>query len=395
MTARSSRAGRDRRAVLIGQGRADGASYGDDHPLAIPRVPLTLELIGAYDALAPSELLAARQATVEELSRFHTRDYLSAFRAAEARGGVTAAERERFGLGNRENPYFTDFYKLVTTAAGGSIQGAEQLLAGRVAFNPAGGMHHAAPDQARGFCFINDCVLAIRRLRREGLRVLYLDIDAHYGDGVAAACQEDSEVLTLSLHMDTAYAYPFVGGQAEERGAHGTWINVPLPRGTHDAEYHWLFDRIWSPTLQRFRPDAVVLQAGADALFFDPLGALELTTQGLLAVVQRVIETAPRHPDGTPRLLVVGGGGYHPLGVARFWTGLWGLLSGRELPDALPTEGAELLRSIDWDLDSDEPLFADLLSSRIDRPRPSPVRDPAHLERLLSAINLGHSPYRD
>jgi acetoin utilization protein AcuC len=177
--------------------------------------------------------------------------------------------------------------------------------------------------------------------------------------------------------MDTGYAYPFVAGGFEDQGSAAggfTTLNVPLPQGVHDAEYELVFDAAWYPALERFRPDAVVLQAGADALYFDPLARFRLTTQGFLAVAAKILGSAPRHADGTPRLMVTGGGGYHLLGVARAWAGLWALLAGRDLPEAIPPAGQAALRATGWDLDEDEPYFSALFQSRLDAPFDAPVR---------------------
>lgn len=354
-------------------------SYGRNHPLAIPRVPLAYDLICAYDGgFLAGEVAEAQEASAEALAAFHRRDYLAAYACAERDAGVGREARERYRLGTLENPYFDRFYTLPAIAAGASLQAAEAVLEGRVGFNPAGGMHHARAGHAQGFCFLNDPVLAILRLRRAGWRVLYVDLDAHHGDGVAEAFRADADVLTLSLHMDTAYAYPHAGGGFEDQGepaAGHTNINLPLPPGTQDAEYHLVFDRVWAPALARFRPDAVVLQAGADALALDPLAKLELTTQGLLGIAATILDTAPRHPDGTPRLLATGGGGYHVLAVARFWAGLWALLAGRDLPLDIPYAGAEAMRAAGWEADEDEPEFERLFRSRLDPPRRLPVRE--------------------
>ncbi|WP_205617433.1 acetoin utilization protein AcuC [Pelomicrobium methylotrophicum] len=365
------------KATFIGSRGDDGRAYGENHPLAIPRVSLTQSLIHAYGALSEAEFVPARKAADYELEWFHSPDYVAAMKRSEALGRVKSIHRVRYRLGTLENPYFERFFTIAATATGASIQAAEAVLAGRIAFNPAGGMHHARPDHARGFCYFNDPVLAILRLRREGLRVLYVDLDAHHGDGVEEAFADDPEVLTLSLHMDTAYAYPHRGGRLEDAGtpagAHTT-VNVPLPLETHDAEYRLLFDAVWDPVLERFAPDAIVLQAGTDILAADPLGKLKVSTQCFLEVCAQVLRTAPRHADGTPRLLVTGGGGYHPLLLARAWTGLWGLLSGRALPEAIPPEGAELLRAVGWDQDEDAPHDPRLFESRLDSPEVRPVR---------------------
>lgn len=381
-----------RKATLINAVTRRQRPYRNNHPLAIPRTALAIDLIRAYDALDEDELLAGRVADVEELAWFHTHDYITALRAAEANLKLQDGDRERYQLGTAENPYFDHLFTIPARATGGSIQAAEQVLAGRIAFNPAGGMHHARAASAQGFCYFNDPVLGILRLRQAGWRVLYADIDAHHGDGVEAAFLDDPEVLTLSLHMDTAYAYPFRGGlftdSGNARGAHST-INVPLPQGTHDAEYRLLFDAVWQPALKKFRPDAVVLQAGTDMLAADPLGKLAISTECFLGIAKEIIDTAPRHADGTPRLLVTGGGGYHPLLLARAWTGLWAVLSGRELPDAMPDAGAAVLRSAGWVLDEDEPYFPRLFESRFDHPEPRKISK--QIQR--HAMNIPSHPY--
>jgi acetoin utilization protein AcuC len=366
-----------RRAAFIASPQFRRPSYGTNHPLAIPRVALTLDLVGACGAIGPGELVAARKAADFELEWFHSREYVAAIRMAETLGRVRTAWRARFGLGTLENPFFPQFFTTPATATGASVQAAEQVLAGRVAFNPAGGMHHARPGRAQGFCYFNDPALAVIRLRRAGLRVAYVDLDAHHADAVEAAFAADPDVLTLSLHMDTGYAYPNAGGRFEDCGAAAaghTTINVPLPPGVNDAEYRLVFDAVWGPALERFRPDAVVLQAGADALALDPLGKFALTTQGFLAIARTIVETSPRHADGTPRLLATGGGGYHPIAVARAWTGLWAVLSGRALAAAIPAAGVEVLRGVPWgEEDGDEPER--LRAFLTDEPEDGPVRE--------------------
>jgi len=371
------------RARFIASDDFRGHHFGENHPLRVPRVPLAWDLIDAYGALTAEEFLSAREADQEELTGFHSPDYLDALRHAQAEGRVGDEARGRYNIGTLENPWFPRYFHLPALAAGGSIQGAEAVLDGQRAFNPAGGMHHGRPDQAHGFCLINDVVLGIQRLLAEDLRVLYLDIDAHYPDGVVPAFAADPRVALVSLHMDTDYAYPFSGGALEETGATGQVVNVPLPRGIHDEEYRQLFEPLWEALLARFRPDVVVLQAGTDIIHGDPLGKLALSTQGFLATVARVVADAPR-------LLVLGGGGYHPILLARAWTGVWALLSDRRLPEALPQRGRELLRAVDWDDEDQDPEWVEnLYRRRLEGPASGPVRP--EVEALRDAI-LHHHP---
>ena len=378
-----------RAAVFIGAAQYRRHRYGANHPLSIPRVSLTFDLINAYGALAPAEYVVGRCATASELRWFHSEDYVRAVQSCAARGHVTDEERARHHLGTLENPYFADFFQTPALATGSSIQGAEYVLAGQCAFNPAGGMHHALPDRAQGFCYFNDAVLAVMRLRRAGKRVLYVDIDAHHGDGVEYAFADDPHAFTFSLHMDTRYAYPFKGGAVDDVGGprgEFTCLNVPLPPAMHDAEYELVFASLWPYVYKTFAPDAVVLQAGTDILFADPLGKFRISTAQFLRTVARVVADCPR-------LLVIGGGGYHPLMLARAWTGVWALLSGRDLPVEIPPAGQAALRAVAWDHDEDEDYFADLFCFRTEPARCEPVR--AEIPVLLEHLRLHHPFMRD
>ncbi len=381
-----------RKATLINAVTRRQRPYRNNHPLAIPRTALAIDLIRAYGALNEEEMLPGRVAEVEELAWFHTQDYIAALRAAEENGRLQSEDRERYQLGTAENPYFDHLFTIPARATGGSIQAAEEVIAGRVAFNPAGGMHHARAGSAQGFCYFNDPVLGILRLRQTGWRVLYVDVDAHHGDGVEEAFIGDPEVLTLSLHMDTAYAYPFRGGGLADcgsaAGGHST-INVPLPQGTHDAEYRMLFDAVWEPVLKKFRPDAVVLQAGTDMLAADPLGKLDISTECFLDIAGKIIDTSPRHADGTPRLLVTGGGGYHPLLLARAWTGLWALLSGRESARSHSRRGRRGSAQRGLAPRRRRTLFSNLFASRFDHPEQKKISE--QIQRL--AEDIRRHPY--
>lgn len=367
-------------AVIISSRFFRGHNYGPNHPLGIPRVALTLELIGTFRTLAPDEFLEARQATDAELAGFHQDDYVAALRVCQTRGGVGPGMRRRFNIGNFENPYFENMFVIPALATGASIQGAELVLSGAMAFNPAGGMHHAVPGKARGFCYFNDAVLGIMHLRRGGYRVLYLDLDAHHGDGVQQAFDDDRNVLTVSIHMDTDYAYPRRGGGIEDTGGCAMAVNMPLPKSVNDSEYRLAFNALWPTVLDAFKPDAVVLQTGTDILSHDPLGKFQVSNRLFLEVVDQVKQTAPRHANGVPRMLVIGGGGYHPVALARCWTGVWGVLAGWDLPAALPAQGRRTLENIPWSIDGDHDAETDnyLFRSLYDPTMEGPIREEIH-----------------
>ena len=372
-------------AVLVGSRELGPLTYQLSHPLlTIPRGTLALDLIEAYGAIAEGEYIEGSPASADQLEWFHTRAYLDALRESERLGYVTKEDRQRFNIGNMENPWFPDIYGLPARAAGCSIRAAEEVIAGRMAFSPMGGMHHTMPDKANGFGYVNDCVLAIHRLRQEGLRVLYVDIDAHHGNGVESAFLQDPDVFTLSLHMDTLYAYPYTGGQIQDFGGkHGGYacLNVPLPAGTHDAEYELVIGAVLPEVMSVFKPDVVVLEPGTDILFADPLGKFRISTQYFLRIVEQVKETSPR-------LLVLGGGGYHPILLARCWVGVWEKLSGRSLPLEIPKEGQALLEAVGWDEDEDKDYYHDLFVSRADKIPQAEVRPEFHA--LLDKIRRLH-----
>ncbi len=359
---------------FFGAARYRRHSYGANHPLGIPRVCLTLDLIRSYGGISAAEYRACRRASSTELEWFHTRDYVSAMQRCEALGRVPDRYRKAHNLGNLENPYFPGVFSTPATAAAGSILAAEAVLDGHAAFSPAGGMHHARPHEARGFCYFNDPVLGIMRLQQAGLRVLYLDIDAHHGDGVEEAFAMDPRIVTASIHMDTGYAYPFAGGGTADVGPLGNAVNLPLPRSVNDSEYRLAFTRLWEALQAAADFDAIVLQAGSDMLALDPLGKLNVSTELFTDVVSQVVEAAPRSEDGAPRILVTGGVGYHPLALARCWTGVWGALSGRALPQAIPRAGSEALRAVAWDQDEDEPWYENLFRRRFDGRREGEIR---------------------
>ena len=309
--------------------------FGGKHPLKPERLARTVELLEGYRAFdAPNVTrVESRMATEEELALFHTEDYVEAVRALSEgdASGVTAA---RFGFGPGDNPVFRGMYEASALKTGSGIQGAELLMDGAcdVAFNVSGGLHHAHPARASGFCIFNDVAVAIHWLVERGARVAYVDIDAHHGDGVQAAFSNTDQVLTLSLHQDGRTLFPGSGFVDETgRGAgEGTSVNVPLPPHTDDETYLWAFRQVVPPIIRRFAPDVLVSQLGVDTHVRDPLTHLALTTEGHEALFKELAALTPG------RWLACGGGGYNLDVVPRSWTLAFGVMSAQTFPDALP-----------------------------------------------------------
>jgi acetoin utilization protein AcuC len=308
--------------------------YGPEHPLRMERLGLTWRLMEAY-GLTPcpgARVLRPEPAPVEALEVFHARGYLDVLRALDAGDWVPHAAR--YGLGPGDNPIFPGLWEAAQLVAGGSLLAARLVASGDVAraFHFAGGLHHALPDRASGFCYVNDAVLAILELRRRGVRrVAYVDIDAHHGDGVQLAFYRDPSVLTISSHERGDRLFPGTGFVDEmgEGVGRGFSVNLPLEPLTDDAVYHEAFEAIVPPLLGAFSPDVVVLQLGIDSHRTDPLTHLALTIQGFARAVSRLLELSPR-------VVALGGGGYDLANVARAWTAAWALINGITLQGEVP-----------------------------------------------------------
>ena len=228
--------------------------------------------------------------------------------------------------------------------AGGSIRAVEAVLRGDVehAFHPGGGLHHAMPDRASGFCIYDDPALAIARARRDGLRVLYVDLDVHHGDGVQAIHWADPGVLTLSFHESGRYLFPGTGGVGElgEGAAAGTSVNVPLEPETGEGAWLAAVQVLLPELAAAFGPDLIVSQHGADSHAWDPLAHLRVTTTAMGEAARLVDRVAHRHAGG--RWLATGGGGYDAYRVVpRSWSLVWLAGAHREVPDATPVEWRE------------------------------------------------------
>jgi acetoin utilization protein AcuC len=316
--------------------------YGPEHPLRMERLGLTWRLMEAYGltGLPRAKVLTPETAPLEDIADFHTRPYLDVLRAVSAADWVPDAAR--YGLGPGDNPIFPGLWEAAQLVAGGSLLAARLVAEGEVdrAFHYPGGLHHAMPDRASGFCYVNDPVLAIKALRRRGLRVAYIDIDAHHGDGVQFAFYDDPTVLTISTHERGDRLFPGTGFVAEagEGPGIGYSVNLPLQPFTDDDVYLPAFNEVVPRLLEAFRPDVIVAQLGIDSHRTDPLTHLALTVQGFTAAFGRILEYAPR-------LVALGGGGYHLPNVARAWTAAWAAMNGVTLAAELPkTSRGDLAR---------------------------------------------------
>lgn len=342
------------------------SSYGRKHPLSIPRVSVATDLIRAMGWLGEGAYLDSPQATAEQLARFHARDYIEAVQRAERDQRVDLDTALRYGLGKLENPVFPEMYRRPAIAAGASILAADLVRDGGVVHSPASGTHHARPGRASGFCFFNAPVLGLMALLDQGLdRVLYVDLDAHHGDGVQDAFHDDERVLTISTHEEGRWPYT---GRLDDR-AGGMARNIPLPAGLNDDEFRHVMEEAIIPLAVAFRPQAMMIQTGADALADDPLSRLSLSNRALWRAVGDLVGLAPR-------TIVVGGGGYNPWSVGRAWAGIWAVLNGIDPTESEPTPAARaVLKSLTWDRREGRHPPARWFETLADAPHQGPIRD--------------------
>jgi acetoin utilization protein AcuC len=307
--------------------------YGMTHPLKIIRLKLAYELIKASGLLSLSSVqqIPTQKASEEDLALFHGREYLQVLK--EASHGHFDLSAYQYGLGPGDNPIFEGLYDWSLWVVGATLQAIDFVMNGDgdIAFNIAGGLHHAQRSKASGFCYINDPVIGIARLIQRGKRVVYLDIDAHHGDGVQSAFYETSQVLTISLHETGYTLFPGTGFENEIGAGEGEGysVNIPFLPYADDEIYLWTLEEIVPPLVDAFRPDLVVTQLGVDTFYNDPLTKLNLTIHGFERVIRRIREVAPRW-------VALGGGGYDISNVARAWTLAWALMNGVELGEPLP-----------------------------------------------------------
>ncbi|MFF0425795.1 acetoin utilization protein AcuC [Streptomyces sp. NPDC004520] len=315
------------RALLMWDEAVTQYDFGSEHPMDPVRLALTMSLVRAYGLDRAVDVAAAKPAGDSTLRLVHREDYVAAVRAASA---DPRRADQAYGLGTVDDPAFAGMHEASALIAGQSVGAAEAIWRGEAAHavNFAGGLHHAMPGAASGFCVYNDASLAIARLLELGAeRVAYVDVDVHHGDGVQAAFWEDPRVLTVSLHEHPRTLFPQTGWP-EETGAAGAGeggaVNVALPAGTGDAGWLRAFHAVVPELLADFRPQVLVTQHGADTHFEDPLAHLAVSLDAQRAVQEACHELAHEHAEG--RWLALGGGGYAVVDVVpRSWTHLVGI----------------------------------------------------------------------
>jgi acetoin utilization protein AcuC len=330
-------------ALLMWDEAVTGYDFGAGHPMNPVRLALTMRLVRAYglDAAPSLRTVSARAAGISTLRLVHRSDYIDTVRRVSA--DPLSADGS-YGLGTVDDPAFAGMHEAAALIAGQSVHAAEEIWRGRTvhAVNFAGGLHHAMPGSASGFCVYNDAALAIARLLELGAsRVAYVDVDVHHGDGVQAAFWDDPRVLTISLHEHPRTLFPGSGRPQETGGprAEGSAVNVALPPGTSDDGWLRALHAVVPELLDAFAPEVLVTQHGADTHIEDPLAHLAVSLDAQRLAAESCHSWAHAYSEG--RWLALGGGGYAVVDVVpRSWTHLVAIAAGLPVPpeEAVPEE---------------------------------------------------------
>ena len=333
------------RTALIYSPLFGNFNYGDDHPFKLQRNRLAYDLLDAYGLLKlPNmQIRDCQPATDELLLSFHDSDYLA--RLKEFSDSDEPRADFRFGLGDADCPVFKGLFDCAALGAGATFEAVRLVEEEHFssALNLAGGWHHAHRAKASGFSYLNDAVVAINWLVARGRRVVYLDIDAHHGDGVQEAFYDTDQVLTISLHESGIYFYPGTGFENEtgEGRGRGYSVNIPLLAHSDDAIFMKAFDEVAYPLIAAYNPDIIITQIGADTFRTDPLTNLEITTHSYREILLKI-----------KRLKIpwvaLGGGGYDLMNTARAWTVAWAVMNDVTLDPRLPANFVEKIEGLGY-----------------------------------------------
>ena len=345
--------------------------FGPNHPMKPRRLVALMDLLktsGLWEPGHEQTELPFRAATVEELSLVHTKEYIAEVQRLSILEEAAAHQSERdrelaeqFGFGDADTPAIPGMHDVSALIAGGTLVALSAVMglsAGGTfesendrplhVFHPSGGMHHAWAERAAGFCVYNDISVAITQLlQAREAKVLYIDFDAHHGDGVQRSFYDDPRVMTVSLHETGRYLFPGTGDVLEvgDGLGRGFSVNVPLEPFTEDVSYIEVMNSLLPPLILSFAPDVIISQHGCDTHAWDPLTHLELTMRGIQAQTQLAHQLAHSYCQG--RWVAVGGGGYDLYRVVpRAWSMLWAEMSGQTLPERLPEEWVHRWRPV-------------------------------------------------
>jgi acetoin utilization protein AcuC len=342
-------------AIFVYSENQLGYKFSDTHPFNQKRLVLTTDLLQKMHALSDEDIIAPRMATDEELLLAHDEQYIEIVKKA-SKGLVTPEQAESYGIGTEDTPIFSNMHEASALLVGGTLTAVDYVMENKAshALNLGGGLHHGFRGRASGFCIYNDSSVAIKYIQKIQRSVLYIDTDAHHGDGVQWTFYDDPSVCTVSIHETGRYLFPGTGN-VSERGTgqgYGTSFNLPIDAFTEDDSFLELYKTALREIAEYFKPDVIISQNGADAHYFDPLTHLYGTMKIYQEIPKLAHELAHEYCDG--RWIGVGGGGYDIWRVVpRAWSLVWMEMKGLPLPEGdLPKDWLDR-----WQSESPVPLI--------------------------------------
>ncbi|MGG0663834.1 acetoin utilization protein AcuC [Viridibacillus arvi] len=335
----------DKNAVFIYSDNQLGYKFSDTHPFNQKRLTLTVDLLNELGALNKVDIVEPRIATDEEILLGHDSKYMDIVKKAGS-GEITNEQGEQYGIGTEDTPIFPFMHEASAHIVGGTLTACDYVMQGKAkhAANLGGGLHHGFKGRASGFCIYNDSTVAIKYMQQKyNARVLYIDTDAHHGDGVQWSFYDDPDVCTISIHETGRYLFPGTGN-VTERGTgkgHGTSFNLPIDAFTEDESFLDIYETAFREIIEHFKPDVILTQNGADAHYFDPLTHLYGSMKIYKEIPRIAHELAHEYCDG--RWIAVGGGGYDIWRVVpRAWSLIWTEMTDQKAPNGpLPSAWLE------------------------------------------------------
>ena len=319
-----------------------GSRYEKGHPLDMDRVWPSVELIRLMGWVKEDQIIKNSPADISELIKFHDLDYVKALKKAEEDQNLPDNLKKKFNIGVRNNPIFSEVFSRPATAAKASIKAVE-MIANKKAkkiLNISGGTHHGRKSQAFGFCFLNDCVLAIlKALEFNFKKIVYVDLDAHHCDGVQDVFSENENVSIISIHEKNRWPKT---GKFEDNKLFNV-INFPVNEDFNDNEMDYIVSNVIIPFLKIKKADLLIIQAGADMLDGDPQSRISLTNNAYWKAVRDVQSL-------NENVIILGGGGYNPYLTAKAWAGNWVLINDKEeyLDQEMKPQCYDFLKSLSW-----------------------------------------------
>lgn len=342
-------------AIFFHHQGSEKYKFGEEHPFDPMRLTLTVDLLKRMGALADDQIRAPHLSADDELlALVHRQDYLDAVKqlSAPVSGEHNDSLAEKYGLQTEDTPFFAGIHQAASAIVSGSVAAADAVMSGQSlhAFHLAGGLHHAFPERAAGFCVYNDAAIAIEHIRRTyGARVLYIDTDVHHGDGVQWVFYADQDVCTYSIHETGRFLFPGTGFVHEKGvdGGFGACFNVPLEPYTEDESWLESFNMTLRKVIAAYKPDVIISQHGCDAHAYDPLSHMHCSMRIYRDIPAIIHELAHEYTDG--KWIALGGGGYDIWRVVpRAWSLVWLTMIEHPITTSLQEAGRPLPLPADW-----------------------------------------------